>query len=223
MFPSFTKCIHSFVKPFGEFTTKENLQQQRLDNKMKYVKTCLHRTKWIEFHGWRWSGKKVNGMHYIRNFFLWMFSTSFLSSGQFIRVTVTQLSSVRSAAMGLCIFGSAALLNNSLVVRTDWRPNHQQPVTRTITLSNLNESLVNCYHFQSHTIANTFVSRKIWKNEQRECALCCAVLCCIVHIHSSIHPHTYIRTYTLANTYTAKMAAEAERKKVSNHGNTKYI
>lgn len=81
---SFTKCIHSF-KPFGEFARKENLQQHRLDNKMKYVKICIHWSKWIEFHGWRrWSDKKVskksvhflNGILYIRNlFFLGIFNS----------------------------------------------------------------------------------------------------------------------------------------------------
>lgn len=67
---SFTKCIHSvLLNHLVNLPRRRICNTQRLDNKMRYVKTCLHRTKWIEFHGWRWSDKEVNGMHYIRNFF----------------------------------------------------------------------------------------------------------------------------------------------------------
>lgn len=125
---SFTKCIHSvLLNHLVNLPRRRICNTQRLDNKMRYVKTCLHRTKWIEFHGWRWSDKEVNGMHYIRNFFLWIYIFNDISvfwpvqSGH----NGTTLSCVRSAAMSLCIFGSAALLNNSWVVRADWRPNHQ--------------------------------------------------------------------------------------------------
>lgn len=63
-----------------------------------------------------------------------------------------------SCAQKAMRLNGAVFLNNSLVVRADCRPNRHNPA---ITLSIRNESSVNCYHFQSHTVANTSVSRKI--------------------------------------------------------------